>query len=126
MTGGYLAALSNIENAQTGEPRYPLGFSTDIDSFLGLKAAVSPTVKGFGTDGAKLGSFEKNYAAIVGDWRTGVRWGVQKIVPAEVIPYGDPDGKGDLKRTNEFALRVEIVYGWHVHTDRFAILSNTP
>jgi hypothetical protein len=28
------------------------------------------------------------------------------------IEYGDPDGQGDLKRQNQFALRAEVVYGW--------------
>lgn len=124
MTGGFLAKLGALKNAAMGTPRYDIGFSTNIDSFQGLKTAVSPTVKGYGTDGTKLGAFDSKTDAIVGDWTNGIRWGVQKVVPAEVIPYGDPDGRGDLKRSNEFALRMEIVYGWYVFVDRFALIHN--
>ena len=125
MTSGFLASLGDLGNEATGLPRYPeIGFGTTIESFRGLNAAVSPTVRGFGADGVQLGAFDSKVEAIVGDFTNGIRWGVQKVVPAEVIPYGDPDGKGDLKRTNEFALRVEIVYGWYVFTDRFAVIEN--
>ena len=125
MTGNFLAGLAGLENAATGLPRYDLGYATSIDAFKGLSVAVSPTIIGHGTDGAKLGTYTaaENIEAIVGDFRDGIRWGVQKIVPAEVIEYGDPDGKGDLKRTNEFALRVEIVYGWKVFADKFALVT---
>ena len=33
---------------------------------------------------------------------------------AQVIPYGDPDGSGDLQRTNQIAYRTEGVYGYAV------------
>ena len=49
------------------------------------------------------------------------RWGVQRDIMAEVIEYGDPDGLGDLKRQNQIALRMEIVYGIAIlDTDAFA------
>ena len=32
----------------------------------------------------------------------------------EVIQYGDPDGQGDLKRTNEVVLRAETWVGWGI------------
>ena len=32
----------------------------------------------------------------------------------EVIETGDPDGLGDLKRLNQIAYRLEIVYSWAV------------
>ena len=55
--------------------------------------------------------------------RQGIRWGVQRDLPLEVITYGDPDGQGDLKRKNQIALRVEIVYGWAVmDLDAFALV----
>ncbi|MDY5137592.1 phage major capsid protein, partial [Actinotignum sanguinis] len=59
---------------------------------------------------------DTNVRAIVGDFNNGIRWGIQKELPLEVIPYGDPDGAGDLKRKNEVALRLEIVYAWYVLT----------
>ena len=32
----------------------------------------------------------------------------------EVIQYGDPDGQGDLKRTNEVVIRAEAYIGWAI------------
>ena len=62
--------------------------------------------------------------AIVGDWDL-LRWGVQKRVPVEKILYGDPDGLGDLKRANQIALRLEVVYGWAVmDLDGFATVND--
>jgi hypothetical protein len=40
------------------------------------------------------------------------QWGVARNVPLETIEYGDPDGAGDLKRTNEIAIRAEAVIGF--------------
>lgn len=60
--------------------------------------------------------------AIVGDWKNGIYWGVQRNLPLETITYGDPDGQGDLRRNNQIALRLEIVYAWYVFTDRFAVV----
>jgi hypothetical protein len=62
--------------------------------------------------------------AIAGDFQNGIRWGVQRELPVELIRFGDPDGQGDLKRNNQIALRLEIVYGWHVFTDRFAVVED--
>lgn len=98
--------------------RYPqLGLGTNLDSFLGLNAAVGDTVAG--TPEAT----DTGIRAIVGDFASGIRWGVQRELPVELIRFGDPDGQGDLKRSNQIALRMEIVYGWYAFTDRFAIVS---
>lgn len=101
----------------SGVQRYPaIGLGTDIESFLGLNTAVGNTVSGMPE--AK----DTGVRAIVGDFRDGIRWGIQKELPLELIPYGDPDGQGDLKRKNQVALRIELVYAWYVLTDRFAIV----
>ncbi|MED6165409.1 hypothetical protein PIB30_099258, partial [Stylosanthes scabra] len=60
---------------------------------------------------------------ILGDFQNGIRWGVQRNLPLELIRFGDPDGQGDLKRRNQIAIRMEIVYGWYVFTDRFALVT---
>lgn len=100
--------------------RYPqLGLGTGMDSFLGLNAAVGDTVAG--TPEAT----DTGIRAIVGDFASGIRWGVQRELPVELIRFGDPDGQGDLKRSNQIALRMEIVYGWYAFTDRFAIVSES-
>lgn len=118
-------ALANLQalsgGKETGTPRYPgLGLGTNITSFLGLDTAIGTTVAG--TPEAK----DTGVRAIVGDFKNGIRWGVQRELPMEVIPYGDPDGQGDLKQKNQVALRLEIVYGWYVLTDRFAVVKTAP
>jgi hypothetical protein len=92
-----------------GRKKYPeLGFGGNITTFEGLNAYSTSTVSGL-----PEASADSNIKAIVGDWSL-LRWGVQKSVPVELIKYGDPDGQGDLKRKNQIALRLEVVYGWGV------------
>jgi HK97 family phage major capsid protein len=92
-----------------GRKKYPeLGFGVDVSSFEGVRASTSSTVSG--TPEAAVAT---NVKALVGDWSL-LRWGVQKRVPVELIRFGDPDGQGDLKRKNQVALRMEVVYGWGV------------
>lgn len=50
----------------------------------------------------------------VGDFANAFRWGYADQIPMEVIQYGDPDGQGDLKRTNEVVLRCEAFIGWAI------------
>lgn len=52
--------------------------------------------------------------AIVGDFENAFKWGYADQIPIEVIEYGDPDGQGDLKRTNEVVLRAEAWIGWGI------------
>ena len=50
--------------------------------------------------------------------------GVQKNVGLHLIEYGDPDGQGDLKRTNEIVLRSEAYIGWGIlDPSSFALIS---
>ena len=116
-------ALSNLMVADgtgpTSQQRYPtLGFGTDVSNFMGVPIAQGDTVSG--TPEAT----DTGVRAIAGDWQNGVRWGVQRDLPVELIRYGDPDGQGDLKRKNQIALRMEIVFGWYVFADRFAIVED--
>lgn len=113
-----LAGLQALSGGQqTGTPRYPsLGFGTDITSFMGINTAQGDTVSGT-PEAADTG-----VRAIVGDFNRGIRWAVQRNIPLEVIRYGDPDGQGDLKRQNQIALRAEIVYGWYVNPEKFAVV----
>lgn len=99
-----------------GRKKYPeLGFGTDVSSFEGLTAYSTSTVSGLPEASANTG-----VKAILGQWDA-FRWGVQRRLPVELIRYGDPDGLGDLKRQNQIALRLEIVYGWAVmDLDAFA------
>lgn len=113
-----LAGLQALSGGQpTGTPRYPgLGFGTDITSFMGINAAQGDTVSG--TPEAS----DTGVRAILGDFNRGVRWGVQRNLPVELLRWGDPDGQGDLAGQNQIALRLEIVYGWYVDPEKFAVV----
>ena len=103
-----------------GRKKYPeLGYGSNLTSFEGLNAYSSSTVSGL-----PEASANSNIKAIVGQWDL-LRWGVQVNVPVEVIEFGDPDGLGDLKRQNQLALRLEVVYGWGVmDLDGFATVKD--
>lgn len=109
----------NADGSPSGTQRYPqLGFGSNITNFLGVNTAQGNTVSG--TPEAA----DTKTRAIVGDFQNGIRWGVQRELPVELIRFGDPDGQGDLKRNNQIALRLELVYGWYVFTDRFAVVED--
>ena len=115
--------LSQVQNLTadgipSGVFRFPeLGIGTSITNFQGVKAVQASTVSGE-PEGADTG-----VRAIIGDFADGIRWGIQKELPVELIRYGDPDGQGDLARRNQIAMRAEIVFGWHVFADRFALVT---
>ena len=101
----------------TGAKAYPeVGLTLDPGTLEGLKAVASGNVGGkelMGTAAAK---------AIVGDWSQ-VKWGLVRDMAIEPIYYGDPDGNGDLKRTNSVAYRVELVLAYAVLDPKaFAVL----
>lgn len=115
-----LASLMERDGSgATSQMRYPqLGFGTNVTNFMGVPVAQGDTVSG--TPEAT----DTMVRAIVGDFQNGIRWGVQRDLPVELIRYGDPDGQGDLKRKNQIALRLEIVYGWYVFPERFAVVED--
>lgn len=91
---------------ENGVKLYPeLGLGFNIDNFQGLQAASSDTVSG------RQELTDARVQAIMGDFNA-FQWGVARNVPLETIEYGDPDGNGDLKRTNEIAIRAEAVLGY--------------
>jgi hypothetical protein len=110
-----------------GRKKYEsLGFGTNISTFEGLNASVSSTVSApeAAVVGGAYASSNPNVKAILGDFSQ-LRWGVQRNIGVEKITYGDPDGDGDLKRSNQIALRGEVVYGWAImDTDAFAVIKN--
>lgn len=103
---GALARTKDNDN----RPLYPeLGLGFNFDVFQGLAAASSDTVSGR----QELAAEDVTVKAIMGDFNA-FKWGVAREVPLQTIEYGDPDGNGDLKRTNEIAIRAESVLGFAI------------
>lgn len=102
------SALSKIK--VNGVAQYPeFRFGQNPGAFYGMGSDVNGTVS---VTGAASGSDTDH--VIVGDFQNAFKWGYAKDIPLEVIEYGDPDGQGDLKRTNEVVLRAEAFIGWGI------------
>ena len=99
-----------------GRRLYPeIGFGTNLGNFRGMSAAVGDTVSA-----KKEAASPTGILAILGEF-SAFRWGVQRNIAAKLIESGDPDGQGDLNRTNQIAIRAEVVYGVGImDTDAFA------
>lgn len=112
---GQLARSKDGDN----RPLYPeLGLGFAFDSFQGLNAASSDTVSGR----QELDAEDATINAIMGDFEA-FKWGIARDMPLELIEFGDPDGEGDLKRTNEVAIRAESVIGFGIMDDTaFALI----
>src|SRR5699024_6704621 len=92
-----------------------LNLGANISTFENHRAATSRTVSDLG-----IQKGESGVSAFIGDF-SAIRWGVQQSSGLEVIRYGDPDGQAGLKRTNQLAVRAEVVYGWGIgDLDAFA------
>ena len=103
MAPAFSAALSKIK--ANGVVQYPeFRFGQNPEAFYGMASDVNNTVS-FGTS---------KDLAIVGDFQNAFKWGYTENVPCEIIEYGDPDGQGDLKRTNQIVLRAEAYIGWGI------------
>lgn len=113
---GVLARTKDTQN----RPLYPeLGLGFNVNEFQGLQAAASDTVSGR----QELEAAEVSIKALMGDFRA-FQWGVAREIPLETIQYGDPDGLGDLKRTNEIAIRGEAIIGFAIFDYKaFALIS---
>lgn len=105
MAPAFGAALGQMKMADSHAPMYPeFRYGANPGNFGGMPADINGTVS-FGS------SLDR---AIVGDFANAFRWGYAQNVTFEIIPYGDPDGQGDLKRTNEIVLRAECYVGWGI------------
>ena len=98
--GAYLGNYK--ENGVSQYPEFKLG--ANPGNLGGTVCDVNTTVSK-GNDKA---------LAYVGDFATAFKWGYADDVKMEVIQYGDPDGQGDLKRSNEVVIRAEAYIGWAI------------
>jgi hypothetical protein len=107
----YAAKFTALRGTNSEQKLYPnLVLGTEVSELDGHRASVSTTVGATSTL-----AVDTKVLGFVGDF-SAIRWGIQKSIGLEVIKYGDPDGGGDLKRTNEVAFRAEVVYGWGIAT----------
>lgn len=132
-TAGYIATGIAFDPVFAGQlarskdennrPLYPeLGLGFGFDTFQGLSAGSSDTVSGR----QELASENVLVKAIVGDFNA-FKWGVARNVPLQTIQYGDPDGAGDLKRTNEIAIRAESILGFAIFAgSAFSVIKSAP
>lgn len=103
MSKTFATALGNYkENGISQYPEFKMG--ANPGKLVGTACDVNSTVAK-GNDKA---------LAYVGDFESAFRWGYADQIPMEVIQFGDPDGQGDLKRTNEVVLRAEAWIGWGI------------
>ena len=113
----YAGKLARAKKSN-GDRVFPeLGLGFNIDRIAGIDAAVSNTVSATAETGVATG-----VGGIMADWNA-FKWGIARNVPLHLIEYGDPDGAGDLQRTNEIAIRAEVVFGYAIlDDDAFAII----
>lgn len=104
----FAASLRKVRVPSTGMRLYPeIPMNLQPGTVEGIKAATSGTVSG------ALAKAATKVLAFAGDFSV-IKWGLVRDMTAQVIPYGDPDGAGDLQRTNQVAYRTEGVYGFAV------------
>lgn len=104
----FAASLRKVRVPSTGMRLYPeIPLNLQPGTVEGVKAATSGTVSGVkATAATKVLAFAGDFSVI--------KWGLVRDMTSEVIPYGDPDGAGDLQRSNQIAYRTEGVYGFAV------------
>lgn len=114
----YAGVLARTKRSN-GDRIFPeLGLGFNVENLAGIKAAVSNTVSGTAEGVAS----NTGVGGIMADW-SAFKWGIARNVPLHLIEYGDPDGAGDLQRTNEIAIRAEVIFGFALLDDKaFAII----
>ena len=113
------AAIGAMKMTDSGAAMYPeFRFGGNPAAFGALASDINSTVA-FGTN--------QKLRAIVGDFANAFKWGYAENITLEIIQYGDPDGQGDLKRTNEIVLRSEAYIGWGIlDANSFALIKVNP
>lgn len=118
MAPAFAAALGAIKSPLSNAALYPeFRFGATPKAFGGMACDVNGTV-------AFKNSPDR---AIVGDFANAFRWGYAEDISIEIIEYGDPDGQGDLKKSNEIVLRSEAYIGWGIiDPTAFAKITESP
>lgn len=113
------ADLGKMKMNDSHAAMYPeFRFGGNPAAFGALASDINGTVS-FGAN--------QKLRAVVGDFANCFKWGYAANIPMEIIQYGDPDGQGDLKRTNEIVLRAEAYIGWGIlDADSFALIKVNP
>lgn len=113
------AAIGAMKMNDSGAAMYPeFRFGGNPAAFGALASDINSTVS-FGAN--------QKLRAVVGDFANCFKWGYADNIPMEIIQYGDPDGQGDLKRTNEIVLRAEAYIGWGIlDANSFALIKVNP
>lgn len=113
------AAIGSMKMTDSGAAMYPeFRFGGNPAAFGALASDVNGTVS-FGAN--------QKLRAVVGDFANCFKWGYAANIPLEIIQFGDPDGQGDLKRTNEVVLRSEAYIGWGIlDANSFALIKVNP
>lgn len=113
----YSNALRKIRIPSSMTRLYPeIPLNLNVGVLEGVNAACSGTVNG------RLAQTPTNVLAFMGDFSM-IKWGYVREMTAELIPYGDPDGQGDLKRYGQVAYQTEATYVYSVVApDAFAVL----
>lgn len=115
----YASSLRKLRADGSGMRLYPdIPVNLKPASIDGVAAVTSSTVPGIrATDPTHV-------LAIAGDYNM-IKWGIVRDLGLEVIPYGNPDGLGDLKQKGQIAYRMEMVYSWAVLDPKaFAVLKS--
>lgn len=116
----YAGVLARAKKTN-GDRVFPeLGLGFNVERLAGIQAAVSNTVSGTAEGVASA----TGVGGIMADWNA-FKWGIARRVPLHLIEYGDPDGAGDLQRTNEVAIRAEVIFGFAILDDKAFAIINT-
>lgn len=117
MSPAFGAELGSMKTHDSNLPIFPeFRFGANPATFCGLPSDINNTVSFVAANKLK---------AIVGDFQNAFRWGYAENIPLEIIQYGNPDGLGDLKQTNQIVLRAEAYIGWGIlDTASFALIKD--
>lgn len=112
MSPAFSAEMGKIRDKSDSNVRlYPeLAFGGRPKSFAGNDLSINNTV----SYNASTTTNALNPVAYVGDFADAFRWGYADTIRTEIIEFGNPDGQGDLKATNEIVIRAEAYIGWGI------------